>query len=84
MVILNLNFKFLEDKMPTNNTFNKTVKQALKEYVEFLETRYGVYYNNYLRNERLNMPSDASFWEGFKESTLATINDLKDILEGRK
>lgn len=68
---------FLEDETMTK-------EQALKEYVEFLEERYGAYYNNELKYIRLNMPSVASYWEGFKVSTLATINDLKDILGENK
>lgn len=84
MVILNISFNFLEDEMITNRLVNKpdneTVHKALKEYVEFLEERYGVYYNNELKHTRLNTPILASYWEGVKWATLATINDLKDIL----
>lgn len=57
-----------------------TVENKLSEYVNFLIKKYGVYYQNYLNMLDADMYTTAQYWNGVKEATLATINDLKDIL----
>ena len=53
----------------------------LREYVNFLIEKYERDYQHYLYLLNADMHTAAEFWNGFKESTLATINDLEELLE---